>query len=42
VENVYIILQFHSGNGVPKLSESPEFYMRYYKKPFGLFFGHSV
>jgi len=29
--------QIYSGNSVPIVLESPEFYRRYYKKQFGLF-----
>jgi len=44
VGNVYIILkQIHSGKDYQISSELKEFYGRYYKKRYGLFFlGHSV
>jgi len=44
MENIYIILQqIYLGNGVPNFIRSPEFYKRYHKKHFRLFFsGHTV
>jgi len=43
VENVYIIFQqIYSENGAPNFIKIAEFYERYYKKHFGLFFPDTV